>query len=271
MTAPEDAPPETRSGRVVLLAGPGDATNVVFHYLREAFDDVVVVQEDRVSRISLSRRRARRLGWWTVAGQVTFVSLVMPLLRWRARRRIAEILVSSHLDSSPIAGAHRVTSVNDLETLSTIRQLDPDVVVVHGTRIISPATLEALKCPAVNLHAGITPRYRGVHGGYWAQVEGRSDLFGSTVHLVDAGIDTGAVLAQGIVFPSPEDSIASYPYLQLTCGLPILEEQVNLILGRAPRGQPAGPSLSGTEGESILRSHPTAWQYIWLRLSRGVR
>lgn len=256
------------TGRVVLLAGPGDATNIVYHYLERAFDDVTLVQEQAQSRLVLARRRARRLGWATVAGQVAFVGLAMPILRRAGGRRIAEILADSALDPSPVPGALAVASVNSEETVALLRSLEPSVVVVHGTRIISARVLGALDCPVVNLHAGITPRYRGVHGGYWALAEGRAELAGVTVHLVDAGIDTGPVLAQATFTASPADSIATYPYLQLACGLPLLEAQVRRIHDGALPGPPR--PLSEDAG-SQLRSHPTLWGYARTRIRQKVR
>ena len=41
------------------------------------------------------------------------------------------------------------------------------------------------------MHAGITPQYRGVHGGYWAVVNNDPEHCGVTIHFVDKGIDTG--------------------------------------------------------------------------------
>ncbi|HYA68040.1 MAG TPA: formyl transferase, partial [Acidimicrobiales bacterium] len=204
-----------RGIRIVLLAGPGDSTNIVYHHLAARYGDVVVVVERPQSRWVLARRRARRLGWVTVIGQVLFVTLVMPVLRRRGRARIASILAASGLDASPVGVFRSVTSVNEPETAAMLGSLDPDIVVVNGTRIISSATLNTMTCPVVNVHAGITPRYRGVHGGYWALAEGRPEMVGTTVHLVDPGIDTGRVLAQGFFQPGPDDSIATYPYLHL--------------------------------------------------------
>ena len=72
------------AGRIVLLAGPGDATAIVYHYLAERFDDVVaVIERARVASSPWPAGRARRLGWPTVAGQVAFVTLAMPVLRRR--------------------------------------------------------------------------------------------------------------------------------------------------------------------------------------------
>ncbi|HXQ43888.1 MAG TPA: formyl transferase [Acidimicrobiales bacterium] len=273
MTGPLD---ERQSGArpVVLLAGPGPSSNIVFQYLAAAFSDgaveVVVVMERPVARLTLARRRARRLGWGTVVGQVAFVTAALPWLRRSARERVRTILDASGLDASDIPVVRTVPSVNDPETAALLRDLDPAVVVVNGTRIISDATLSAVACPFINIHAGITPRYRGVHGGYWALVEGRPDLVGTTVHLVDTGIDTGGVLARAHFAPTPADSIATYPYHHLAGGLPLLVEQVERVLaGQTPGGDGAG-NANG-DAESRLRWHPTLWGYLWTRLRRRVK
>jgi Formyl transferase len=258
------------TGRIVLLAGPGVPTNIVYHYLAERFPDVVVVMEQPVSRVTLARRRARRLGWVTVLGQIAFITVGLPVLRRLSRARVAAIMTGAGLDGSDIPDVRAVGSVNGPETPALLRELGPTVVVINGTRIIADSTLSAVSRPFINIHAGITPRYRGVHGGYWALAEGRPDLAGTTVHIVDTGIDTGGVLARAYFRPEPTDSIATYPYRHLADGLPLLAEQV----GRVLKGEPVAtlaPDSVADEGESQLRWHPTAWGYIWTRLRRHVR
>jgi methionyl-tRNA formyltransferase len=120
----------------------------------------------------------------------------------------------------------------------------------------------------LNLHMGITPRYRGVHGGYWALADGRPDLAGTTVHLVDEGIDTGGILGQATFEASPCDSIATYPALHVACGLPMLIDAAGRLLDGVA-ATPVAP-LAGAE-ESQLRWHPTAWGYLARRFRRGVR
>jgi methionyl-tRNA formyltransferase len=124
-----------------------------------------------------------------------------------------------------------------------------------------------VNAPFLNLHAGITPRYRGVHGGYWALVEGRPDLVGSTVHLVDTGIDTGLVLRQATFDVTGDDSFATYPFLHLAAGVPLVVAVVKEAL--------AGTQLIGSRpmecGGSRLWYHPTLWGYLSVRRSRGVK
>ena len=271
------------SHRIVVLARDNDATAVMVHYLADRFDDVVPVVERPESRATVARRRARRLGWVRVAGQLAFAALAMPVLQRRGRARVRAILADAELDASPVPDLRRVESVNSPDTIALLRDLAPGVVVVYGTRIISSAVLTAVGCPFVNTHGGITPRYRGVHGGYWALTEGRPDLVGTTVHLVDPGIDTGTVLARTYFTPGPRDSIATYSYLHLASGLPALAEQVARLVagGRAESTSqtPApptsatsgGPRSTPVQGNSRLGWHPTLWGYLARRWRAGVR
>jgi phosphoribosylglycinamide formyltransferase-1 len=247
---------------VVLLAGDGESTRIVFHALERRFPGIRVVMEAPVPRRQLLARRARRLGLRTVAGQILFMGVMLPRLRRAGAARVEEICSEHGLDRSPIPEDRvvRVPSVNADAARDALRALAPAVVVVNGTRIIGRETLRAVQAPFINLHAGITPLYRGVHGGYWALAEGRPELAGSTVHLVDDGIDTGTVLAQACFTPGPADSFATYPYLHLAAGIPPLADAVAAALAGdlRPRPHPTLPSR--------LRTHPTLWQYARTRL-----
>ena len=41
-------------------------------------------------------------------------------------------------------------------------------MILNGTRIVSKKVISSIGCLFINTHCGITPKYRGVHGGYWA-------------------------------------------------------------------------------------------------------
>ena len=256
-----------REGTVVLLAGPGDTTDIVANYLATRVPRLEVIVEESPSRLRMAGRRAKRVGWPAVIGQVLFVT-ALPLLRWRGKRRIEAIVAGADLITSPYPGTHHVRSANGQDTVRLLRTMDPTVIVVNGTRIISSQVLDAMNCPFINTHTGITPRYRGVHGGYWALAEGRPEMVGTTVHLVDEGIDTGGVLARATFDPSPDDSVATYPYLHLVAGLPLLADQVGRILaGEKPSPLAEEIPPDGTR----LYLHPTLWEYVRRRIRKGVR
>lgn len=252
---------------IVLLACDCDTARAVFHALTREFGAVDVIVEDRVPRGQLLERRVRRLGWVAAAGQAAFAALAVPLLARWGRSRVSDIVNEHALDLSPLPPtAIRVSSVNDAEARAALQRARPAVVVVNGTRIIGRETLRAVDAPFLNIHLGITPLYRGSHGGYWALAEGRADLVGATVHVVDEGIDTGDIVEQRTTAVTSRDSLATYPLLQLGTILPALIESVRTVLAGQPIARRRRDDLP-----SRLRHHPTLWAYLAGRWRRGVK
>jgi folate-dependent phosphoribosylglycinamide formyltransferase PurN len=256
-----------RSDRVVLLACDGDSTSIVYNALAKHFSWERVVIEPPVTKRELFRRRAKRYGIRTVAGQLAFGALALPILRAMSKDRIREVLRTHALDRTPPpeSAVDRVSSVNAAETIELLRRIDPAVVVVNGTRILSKSVLSSVPATFLNTHAGMTPRYRGVHGGYWALVEKRRALCGVTVHVVDPGIDTGDVVAQAKIEPTASDSFVTYPYLQIAAAIPLLNEAVYAALAGELR------VITPADATSKLWSHPTLGQYAFHRLMSGVK
>ncbi len=244
--------------RIVLVAGPGETGACFIPFLAHLKG---VIQESTEPRGLFLRRRAKRLGWPTVLGQVLFQSIVVPLLKRGSRSRISEICKKYSLSPGrmPTSLTQSVDSINSDRARQALRELSPDLVIVHGTRIVSQETLGCVDCPWVNLHAGITPNYRGTHGAYWALYEGDLDNCGVTLHLVDKGIDTGGILLQAQIQVTSRDNFATYPWIQLGEGLRLLE-----------RALQDWPQARGSQGRSRLYYHPTIWQYAW-GWFRGVR
>lgn len=71
--------------------------------------------------------------------------------------------------------------------------LEIDILVILLDKIISDHVIQTARVGVLNAHAGILPRYRGVDSRRWAILEG-GDV-GVSAHLVDAGVDTGGILA----------------------------------------------------------------------------
>lgn len=259
--------PEASCKKIVILAGPGESTDILFHYLDREVGVHHVIVETPVSQRKLLRRRAEKLGWGTVAGQIAFKLLVARPLERSSQARQATIRQHHGLRATAIP-ADRLThvpSANSPECIALLQQLQPDVVVVNGTRIIAKKVLASLSCPFLNTHAGITPLYRGVHGGYWALANDDAAHCGVSVHLVDAGIDTGGILYQAVIAPNAEDNFITYPLLQLAAGLPLLAQAVRDALGGTLRIRPA------PAGESKLWSHPTLSEYLAIRRRNGTK
>jgi folate-dependent phosphoribosylglycinamide formyltransferase PurN len=249
---------------VILGTAEAGPTLAVGNFLLERFPGCQIIYEQRESRGKFLQRRIRKLGVLTVGGQIAFQVAVVPLLKKLSAARIAQITAEFGMRTTPISG-QVYSSLNSQDAIDRIKALNPVCIVVAGTRILSKEFLQNFHCPIINIHAGITPLYRGVHGAYWALAEKRPELCGVTVHRVDAGIDTGPILAQETFRPGPEDNFVTYPWLQLAVGLQLLVRLIpNVIAGRVPIREPH-------TAESRLRMHPTVWEYCWHRIVHGVK
>ena len=85
---------------------------------------------------------------------------------------------------------------------------DPDLVVSAGfMKLVGPAVLEAFGGRLINTHPALLPAFPGAHAVRDALAAGVRTT-GATVHMVDAGLDTGPVLTQREVEVRPDDDEA---------------------------------------------------------------
>lgn len=82
----------------------------------------------------------------------------------------------------------------DTQTLTNLRQSDADffVVVAYG-QILSQKILDMPHLGCINVHGSILPQYRGAAPIQWCLHNGEPET-GITTMLMDAGMDTGAML-----------------------------------------------------------------------------
>lgn len=67
-----------------------------------------------------------------------------------------------------------------------------DLVISFNYRhIIKKAVLDTIECPIINLHVSYLPYNKGAHPYFWSFFDNTPS--GVTIHLIDAGIDTGSI------------------------------------------------------------------------------
>jgi phosphoribosylglycinamide formyltransferase-1 len=105
-------------------------------------------------------------------------------------------------------GDHPDRSAWDRALAAGIADHAPDLVVSAGfMKIVGPSVLEAFGGRLINTHPALLPAFPGAHAVRDALAAGAT-VTGSTVHLVDAGMDTGPVLVQREVPVLPGDDEA---------------------------------------------------------------
>jgi methionyl-tRNA formyltransferase len=94
----------------------------------------------------------------------------------------------------------------DEKFISELRELKPDLIaVVAYGQILPQAILDLPRSGCLNVHASLLPKYRGASPIQSAILNGETET-GVTIMKMDAGLDTGDILAQARTPILPEDN-----------------------------------------------------------------
>jgi folate-dependent phosphoribosylglycinamide formyltransferase PurN len=203
----------------VLHANAHFANDELFRYLAahvaDRYPDTHIVAVRTAStplgrRFSRLWRKTRRLG---VLGALE-IATSAPIAQRIHQRHSAAIDAGLRALSRPPAmpsptAVVWTSTINGADAVSAFRALAPDLAIQAGAGIIQPQIYTVPRLGMLNVHHGIAPLMRGMQSTAWALFEGRPECLGATVHQVDAGIDTGTVLAYAPVTAERQDDIPS--------------------------------------------------------------
>lgn len=90
-------------------------------------------------------------------------------------------------------------SAFDQALVEELRRRDIELVALAGfMRLLTPTFLDAFPKRVINVHPALLPSFPGTHAQRQAYEYGVR-VAGCTVHFVDAGTDTGPIIAQAVV------------------------------------------------------------------------
>jgi methionyl-tRNA formyltransferase len=86
--------------------------------------------------------------------------------------------------------------LNSTDTLEFLQAQQPEIIILFGSSLIGREIMECFPNRIINLHVGLSGEYRGSSCNFWPIYDGRLDCLGATLLKINAGIDTGEILAQ---------------------------------------------------------------------------
>lgn len=187
--------------RVLVLCGRSPRHLHVANVLCRSADVLAIVQET-----------GSDFSWKKLARQLRPDNLTRKVWRWlRDRRRYAGNPEARFFfgDREPRldrpALVREVPHINHPEVLALAHQLQPDLIAVFGTSLIRGELLKQGRLGIANLHGGLSPEYRGADCTFWALYNREPHKAGCTLHWIDAGIDTGGLIAHVSPKVLPDD------------------------------------------------------------------
>ncbi|MBC8229301.1 hypothetical protein H8E77_07135 [bacterium] len=152
------------------------------------------------------------------------------------------------------------------EFLKLFRNAKPDLMVsMHYPAIFKPVLLEIPPLGCINIHPSKVPEGRGMTPSWWYLYLGRKTAW-TALHYIDAGVDSGDVIAFGSTTITAEDTGATLSKRLSEAAYQIFREHLPTIMnGTAPRQR---QDLS--KGNYLWSGRD--WHLInWSRGTRGIR
>lgn len=121
------------------------------------------------------------------------------------------------------------------EMLSTLKEWNPDLIVLAGFLSLLPASvIDHFTQKIINIHPALLPKFggKGMFGKHVHQavLEAKEQVSGCTVHYVTKNYDEGAVIMQSIVEIDDNDNVESLAAKVLVKEHQLLAEVVQQIL-----------------------------------------
>ncbi len=128
------------------------------------------------------------------------------------------------------------------DAAADLQKADLDVLVVAAYgQILPPAILALPRHGCLNLHWSLLPAYRGTSPVQQTILDGQA-VTGTTLMMMDEGVDSGPILAATQVVVTPEATAGSLTDELVAAGAGLLTANLESYLGGTLQGRPQGPS-----------------------------
>ena len=138
------------------------------------------------------------------------------------------------LERARLSGIKAVYETNEDKIIGLLKENNIDLIVLAGyLKIITPKFVDEFRNKIINIHPSLIPSFCGK--GYYGEkvhqgvIDYGMKVTGATVHFVDEGADTGAIIMQEAVNVEQDDDAKSLAKRVLEVEHRILKESIRLF------------------------------------------
>ena len=153
--------------------------------------------------------------------------------------------------------------LKDPDLLESLKKRAPDVLVVASYgKILPPNWIQLPSRFAINVHPSLLPKYRGAAPINWQIIRGETRT-GVTIFKIEAGLDSGDVIAQKECPLGREDNAATLSQKLANEGAPLLMKVLETIDAKSIRlvpqnGEEATYAPKLKKGDGLIRWNQAA-------------
>ena len=138
------------------------------------------------------------------------------------------------LERARLSGIKAIYETDEDKIIGLLKESNIDLIVLAGyLKIITPKFVDEFRNKIINIHPSLIPSFCGK--GYYGEkvhqgvIDYGAKVTGATVHFVDEGADTGAIIMQETVNVEQDDDAKSLAKRVLEVEHRILKESIRLF------------------------------------------
>ncbi len=178
-----------------------------------------------------------------VKGLAVLVNIPFAKILFSLTYNKTSLLLERFVDKDLINSITKVDGgiLNSEESVKVLKEIQPDLLFQCGAGIIKRQTFQTARFGMLNLHHGIIPSILGMHSVMWAIREHKMNWIGISLHMIDEGIDTGALIGQARCCIEAGDDLANILYKLDILGVRLLGDGLSFLFEKSnPKLAPDG-------------------------------
>jgi folate-dependent phosphoribosylglycinamide formyltransferase PurN len=158
-----------------------------------------------------------------------------------------------------------VKDLNGEESVAALQRMETDILLLGGVPIIRASVLSIPKVCTLNVHMAMLPKFRGMNVAEWSIYCGAPA--GVTVHQVDPGVDTGAILYRESIDVSDCPSLAAMRAKVSAAQHQVLAKCTRLLIEKKLTPEPQKKE----EGKQYYTMHAKLKKIVEHKLLKGYK
>jgi len=224
--------------KIIFIARALDSSRVIADaLLKEKLIDGFILETGSVAKKKKALRMLKRKPLW----RILLLPFDLAFLIFMNRK--ANNYFYKHYPKIPSPPVNLlVDDANEEKCLQHLRKEQPDIILIFGTAILKKPILSIPKIATLNIHGAIVPKYRNVHGEFWAIAHKKYDELGTSLLITNEGIDNGDIVRQRTLGIDRHVSVSEAKMLVFEDTLKLVREELvkirNGSLTRSPQNTP---------------------------------
>ncbi len=157
-------------------------------------------------------------------------------LRNKSEKKFLKLKKNTFLNHKDVTYI-KLSDLNSKKVINIAKKYKPDLVVCYGITLLKKNLLSNLPKKIINIHSGLTQKFRGYASNFWACYMLEPNNVGATIHYVTEKPDRGNILHQVRTTLKSNYNLHDLSTICILKISKVINKIIDILLKKNPQGQ----------------------------------